>query len=436
MNDKTPFVTKAQLEALAEHYPTPFHLYDEAGMRATADALLEAFSWNPGFREYFAVKANPNPAVMQVLADRGRGFDCATLSELMLAEAVGVRGHDIMFSSNDTPARDFRRATRLGAFLNLDSLDMIEYYERTVGALPDVVCLRVNPGGDFVGTNTIFDTPEESKFGMMPSQLGEACRLLGARGVQAIGLHALLSGNTHGNTYYPTLARLLFEEAVRLNRETGMRIAFVNLSGGIGIPYAPEDEPCDIRVIGEGVRAAFEEILVPAGLGDVAIYTELGRYMAGPHGCLVTRCLHLKHTYHDYVGLDACAADLIRPAMYGAYHHVSVIGQEGGPDKTLAPATHTYDVVGGLCENNDRFAIGRKLPEVAVGDLLVIHDTGAHGRSMGYNYNGRLRSAEVLLHADGTHELIRRAETPADYFATLDGTPYAKRLNDAMDEQD
>lgn len=428
MITKLPFATKAQLEELAKTYPTPFHLYDEAGIRRTAEELLDAFSWNAGFREYFAVKANPNPAIMQILAEYGCGFDCATSTELMLAEAVGAAGHDVMFSSNNTPAPAFRQAARLGSYINFDAPDLVDYYQSVVGTLPEVVCLRANPGGDFEGSNSIFDTPEGSKFGMTPAQLGDACRKLVRRGVGEVGLHALLSGNTHGNAYYPALARLLFSEAVRLRDQTGVHVAFVNLSGGIGIPYAPDDEPCDIAAIGQAVRVAFEEVLVPEGMGDVAIYTELGRFMTGPHGCIVTRALHLKSTYHDYVGVDACACDLMRPAMYGAYHHVTVVGQPGGPDKMQAPPTHTYDVVGGLCENNDRFANARALPQVEVGDLLVIHDTGAHGRSMGYNYNGRLRSAEVLLHTDGTSELIRRAETPADYFATLDSTRFADRL--------
>lgn len=425
---KQPFVTKERIEALAELYPTPFHLYDEAGIRKTVEGLLSAFSWNEGFREYFAVKANPNPAILRLLAEYGCGFDCATQTELMLAEAVGARGQRIMFSSNQTPAADFQLAARLGAYVNFDALGMIDFYEQATGRLPEIVCLRANPGGDFEGTNTIFDTPEASKFGMTPSQLTAACQTLVARGVREVGLHALLSGNTHGNSYYPALARLLFDEAVRLHRQTGIRVAFVNLSGGIGIPYSPEDEPCDILAIGDSVREAFEELLVPAGMGDVALFTELGRFVTGPHGCIVTRALHLKHTYHDYVGVDACAADLLRPAMYGAYHHVTVVGQTGGLNKMQAPATHVYDVVGGLCENNDRFANDRALPEVEVGDLLVIHDTGAHGRSMGYNYNGRLRSAEVLLHSDGSSELIRRAETPSDYFATLDVTAFAAQL--------
>lgn len=428
---KPLFFSKEQLENMLGRYPTPFHLYDEAGILATVQALREAFLWNVGFREYYAVKANPNPAILQILAKQGCGFDCATSTELMLAEAVGASGSDIMFSSNDTPASDYLRAASLGASVNFDSLGMIGFYHQAVGSMPREVSLRVNPGGDFEGSNAIFDTPDESKFGMTPSQLVEACTQLMALGVHTVGLHALLSGNTHGNAYYPALARLLFEQAVYLHSVTGIHVGFVNLSGGIGIPYAPGDAPCDIAAIGRGVREAYEEVLVPQGMADVAIYTELGRFITGPHGCLVTRVLHLKRTYKDYVGVDACAADLMRPAMYGAYHHITVMGEPGGADKSQARATHTYDVVGGLCENNDKFAIGRALPQVEVGDVLVIHDTGAHGRSMGYNYNGKLRSAEVLLRADGSDELIRRAETPEDYFATLDVTGFMERIREA-----
>lgn len=433
MKSKKLFVSKEQLETIASRYPTPFHLYDEASIRKTARDLFDAFAWNEGFREYFAVKANPNPTIMQILASCGCGFDCATGTELMLAEAVGATGSDIMFSSNNTPAQEFQRADRLGASINFDAPDLIDYYREVVGRLPKVICLRVNPGGGFEGANAIFGTPELSKFGMTPGQVMDVCLKLKALGVHEVGLHALLSGNTHGNAYYPTLARMLFELALRIQQETDLRVSFINLSGGIGIPYHPDDEPCDIHAIGQLVREAYEETLVPAGMGDVALYTELGRYITGPSGCLVTRVLHKKRTYHDYVGVDACAADLIRPAMYDAYHHVTVVGHEGGPDKTQATPTHTYDVVGGLCENNDRFANDRTLPEVEVGDLLVIHDTGAHGRSMGYNYNGRLRSAEVLLRSDGSFELIRRAETPADYFSTLDASPFAERISKAIE---
>ena len=428
MITKELFASKEQLEAIVRQVPTPFHLYDEAGIRRTAREVYDAFSWNASFREYFAVKANPNPVVMQVLADCGCGFDCATGTELMLAEVVGASGRDIMFSSNNTPADDFRRAARMGAIINFDAPDLVDFYQQVVGELPQAICLRVNPGGDFEGANAIFGTPELSKFGMTPAQVVEVCRTLAASGAREVGLHALLSGNTHGNAYYPLLARMLFELVLRVKRETGLKLSFVNLSGGIGIPYHPDDEPCDIRAIGQQVREVYEELLVPAGMGDLALCTELGRFVTGPHGCLVTRVLHMKRTYHDYACVDACAADLIRPAMYGAYHHVTVVGQEGGPDKTHAAATRVYDVVGGLCENNDRFADARQLPEVEVGDLLAIHDTGAHSRSMGYNYNGRLRCGEVLLCEDGSFELIRRTETPADYFATLDVTPYAEDI--------
>ncbi len=419
---KQPFATKDQLVALADAYPTPFHLYDEAGIRRNIEAVLDAFAWNPGFREYFAVKANPNPSLIKILTEYGCGLDCSSGTELMIAEAVGVTGHGIMFSSNDTPAADFRLARELGAIVNFDDISHIPFFEEVAGPIPRTVSCRFNPGGLFRLANGIMDNPGDSKYGMAEEQLFAAFRLLRERGAERFGLHAFLASNTVTNDYYPALARILFELAVRLERETGAHVAFVNLSGGVGIPYRPDQAPNDISVIGEGVRRAFEEILVPAGMGDVSIATEMGRFAMGPFGCLVTRALHEKRIYKDYIGVDACAADLMRPAMYGAYHHITVAGQAGGPDKTHAPATRVYDVTGGLCENNDKFAIDRPLPEIERGDILVIHDTGAHGHSMGYNYNGRLRSAEVLLRADGTSELIRRAETPLDYFATLDAT--------------
>ena len=417
---KQPFVTKEQLVDIAERYPTPFHLYDEAGIRANARAVAEAFSWNPGFREYFAVKANPNPTLVRILAEEGCGCDCSSLTELMIARALGITGEKIMFSSNDTPAEDFRLARELGAIVNFDDISHIPFFEEVAGPVPEVASCRFNPGGLFRLANGIMDNPGDSKYGMTEEQLFEAYRMLVARGCTTLGLHAFLASNTHGNDYYPALARILFELAVRLRDETGAHVGFVNLSGGVGIPYRPDEEPCDIRAIGEGVRRAYEEVLVPAGMGDVAIYTEMGRFMMGPYGCLVTRALHEKRIYKDYIGVDASAVDLIRPAMYGAYHHITVMGQAGGPDKSAWPATRTYDVTGNLCENNDKFAIDRELPEIDRSDLLVIHDTGAHGYSMGYNYNGRLRSAEVLLREDGSCELIRRAEKPSDYFATLD----------------
>ncbi len=425
---KQPFVSKDQLVAIAERYPTPFHLYDEAGIRRNVEAVLSAFSWNPGFREYFAVKANPNPSLIKILLEYGCGCDCSSYTELMIADALGVSGEKIMFSSNDTPAADFRLARELDAVVNFDDISHIPFFEEAAGPVPAVASCRFNPGGLFRLANGIMDNPGDSKYGMTEEQLFEAYRMLVARGCKTLGLHAFLASNTHGNDYYPALARILFRLAVRLHEETGAHVGFVNLSGGVGIPYRPDEEPCDIQAIGEGVRRAFEEVLVPAGMEDVAIYAEMGRFMMGPYGCLVTRAVHEKRIYKNYLGVDASAVDLIRPALYGAYQHITVMGQAGGPDKSAAPATCTYDVTGNLCENNDKFAIDRDLPEVERGDLLVIHDTGAHGHAMGYNYNGRMRSAEVLLREDGSCELIRRAEKPSDYVATLDVTPEGRAV--------
>ena len=415
--EKKPFATKEQLEAIAAQFPTPFHLYDEAGIRRNMEVMRDAFAWNPGFREYFAVKATPNPFLINILREYGCGCDCATGVELMLADVCGVHGHDLMFSSNETPAADYALADKLGAIINLDDITHIDFLEQTIGHIPETISCRYNPGGLFKISNGIMDNPGDAKYGMTTEQLFEAFRILAAKGAKNFGIHAFLCSNTVTNDYYPELAKVLFNLAVRLQQETGAHIAFINLSGGVGIPYSPEQEPNDIRVIGEGVRRVYEEVLVPAGMGDVAIYTELGRFMMGPYGCLVTRAIHEKHIYKEYIGVDACAANLMRPAIYGAYHHITVAGKEDWP------CDHTYDVVGGLCENNDKFAIDRALPRIDMGDLLVIHDTGAHGHSMGYNYNGKLRSAEVLLREDGTAQLIRRAETPADYFATLDCFP-------------
>ncbi|MDO5043149.1 MAG: diaminopimelate decarboxylase [Slackia sp.] len=412
--EKRPFATKEQLEAIAEQFPTPFHLYDEAGIRRNMEALRDAFSWNAGYKEYFAVKATPNPFLIKILQEYGCGCDCSSYTELMLSDACGVRGHDIMFSSNETPAADYALADKLGAIINLDDITHIDFLERTIGHIPETISCRYNPGGLFEISNGIMDNPGDAKYGMTTDQLYEAFRILKEKGAKHFGIHAFLCSNTVTNDYYPELAKVLFNLAVDLQRETGVHIAFINLSGGIGIPYEPGQEPNDIRVIGEGVRRVYEEVLVPAGMSDVALYTELGRFMLGPYGCLVTRAIHEKHIHKDYVGVDACAVNLMRPAIYGAYHHITVAGKED------APCDHVYDVVGGLCENSDKFAIDRILPQVEVGDLLVIHDTGAHGHSMGYNYNGKLRSAEVLLREDGSAQLIRRAETPADYFATLD----------------
>lgn len=419
---KKPFVTKEKLEEIAREYPTPFHLYDEKGIRENAKALKEAFAWNKGYREYFAVKATPNPFLIKILQDYGCGCDCSSYTELMLSEAVGATGEDIMFSSNDTPAEDFRLADRLGAIINLDDITHIEFLERALGHIPETISCRYNPGGIFKISNDIMDNPGDAKYGMTTEQIFEAFKILKAKGAKEFGIHAFLASNTVTNEYYPMLARVLFELAVRLQKETGAHIKFINLSGGIGIPYKPDQEPNDIRVIGEGVRKVYEELLVPAGMGDVALYTELGRFMLGPYGCLVTRAIHEKHTYKEYIGVDACAANLMRPAIYGAYHHITVMGKEN------EPCDHVYDVTGSLCENNDKFAIDRHLPKIDIGDLLVIHDAGAHGFSMGYNYNGKLRSAEVLLREDGTTQLIRRAETPKDYFATFDCFEIGKKL--------
>lgn len=415
MGDKHPFVTKDQLERAVAQWSTPFHVYSEKLIRERARALKAAFSWNPGFTEYFAVKATPNPTIVSILAEEGCGCDCATGTELALADACGVRGERIMLSSNDTPDVDYRRAHELGAIINLDSLDMVGCLVRALdGRLPSMVCLRVNPGGNFTASNGIIGEPEDSKFGMTVEQVFEAARRLSAMGVTEFGLHAFLASNTQVEDYYPRLARVLFELAVRLERELGVRVRLVDLSGGIGVGYRPEDVPVDIAAVGAGVHSVYEEVLVPAGLGDVTLAAELGRWMLAPAGGLVTRVIHEKVTYRDYLGVDACASNLMRPAVYGAYHHITVMGHEG------EPATRRYNVVGRLCENSDQFARDRMLPETHIGDLLFIHDAGAHGYSMGYNYNGTLRSAELLLREDGTFELIRRAETPADYFATLD----------------
>ena len=411
---KVPFVTKEQIQDIVQTYPTPFHLYDEAGIRRNMEALNRAFSWNKGFREYFAVKATPNPFLIKMLHEYGCGCDCSSYTELMLSEACGITGHEIMFSSNETPAADYALANQLGAIINLDDITHIDYVEEIVGELPETMSCRYNPGGLFEISNGIMDNPGDAKYGMTTEQLFEAFRILKEKGVKHFGIHAFLCSNTVTNDYYPALARVLFELAVRLQRETGVHIAFINLSGGIGIPYSPDQEPNDIAVIGEGVRKVYEEVLVPAGMGDIALYTELGRFMMGPYGCLVTQAIHEKHIHKEYIGVDACAVNLMRPALYGAYHHITVAGKED------APADHTYDVVGGLCENNDKFAKDRALPEIEMGDYLVIHDTGAHGFSMGYNYNGKLKSAELLLGENGEVTCIRRAETPADYFATFD----------------
>ena len=415
---KTPFVTKDQLEAIAAQYPTPFHIYDEKGIRENARRLKAAFAWNPGYREYFAVKATPTPAILKLLKEEGCGCDCSSMAELVMAEKCGVTGEGIMFSSNETPAEEFQKARELGGIINLDDITLIPELEEALGGVPEKVCCRYNPGGVFTLGETregfqVMDNPGDAKYGMTRPQIAEAYKILAAKGVKEFGIHSFLASNTLSNEYYPALARILFQLAVDLKNETGAHITFINLSGGVGIPYLPDQPANDIAAIGEGVRKAYEEILVPAGMDDVALYTELGRFMLAPYGHLVTRATHEKHIYKEYIGVDACACNLMRPAMYGSYHHITVMGKEN------APCDHKYDVVGSLCENNDKFAIDRMLPKIDMGDLLVIHDAGAHGHAMGYNYNGKLRSAELLLKEDGSVELIRRAETLEDYFATL-----------------
>ena len=415
MSEKIPFVTKEQLEDIASRYATPFYLYDEKGIRETARRVNKAFSWNKGFKEYFAVKATPTPGILKILHEEGCGADCSSYTELLMADAVGFKGDEIMFSSNDTPAEDFQLARKLNATINLDDITHIDFLER-VADIPDTVCCRYNPGGHFAIANNIMDNPGDAKYGMTREQLTEAYKRLMAKGVKHFGLHAFLASNTVTNDYYPELARILIKVAVELKEETGASIEFINLSGGVGIAYRPGQPQNDIMEIGEGVRRAYEEVLIPAGMGNVRLYTEMGRYMLAPYGALVSRVIHQKHIYKEYIGLDACAANLMRPAIYGAYHHITVMGKEN------APCDHKYDVTGGLCENNDKFAIDRMLPEINIGDLVFIHDAGAHGFAMGYNYNGKLRSAELLLKEDGSVEMIRRAETPADYFATFDFT--------------
>lgn len=414
---KTPFVTKEQIEEIVKTYPTPFHIYDEKGIRENVKKMREAFSWNKGFREYFAVKATPNPFLINILKEYDCGVDCSSMTELYMADKLGFdsdkMADGIMFSSNATPAEEFQYAKKLGAIINLDDFTHIDFLEKTAG-IPEKICCRFNPGGMFKISTTIMDNPGDAKYGMTKEQLFEAYKLLKEKGVKEFGLHAFLASNTVTNDYYPTLARVLFEVAVELKEKVGVSLSFINLSGGVGIPYRPEQEPNDIMAIGEGVHKVFDEVLVPAGLGDVALYTELGRFMMGPYGALVTRAVHEKHIYKEYIGCDACACNLMRPAMYGAYHHITVLGKEN------EPCDHKYDITGSLCENNDKFAIDRMLPRIDIGDYLFIHDTGAHGFAMGYNYNGKLWSAELLLKEDGSVQLIRRAETIKDYLATFD----------------
>lgn len=413
MSQKIPYITKEKAEQIAQKYPTPFYLYDEAGIRKRARLVNKAFAWNKGFKEYFAVKATPNPYILQILKEEGCGADCSSLTELQMSHAAGLTGRDVMFSSNETPAEDMQLAKKMGAIINLDDLTHVEFLEQVAG-IPETICCRFNPGGHFAIANSIMDNPGDSKYGMTREQMVQAYKMLMQKGAKHFGIHAFLASNTVTNAYYPELARQLFALAVELKEETGADITFINLSGGVGISYHPEQAENDILAIGEGVRKVFEEVLVPAGMGNVSLFTEMGRFMLAPFGALVTRAIHEKHIYKEYIGVDACAANLMRPAMYGSYHHITVLGKEN------AELSHVYDVVGGLCENNDKFAIDRKLPEIEKGDLLFIHDAGAHGFSMGYNYNGKLRSAELLLQENGEVKMIRRAEEPKDYFATFD----------------
>lgn len=419
--EKKPFVTKEQVEEIVKKYPTPFHIYDEKGIRENARKVKEAFAWNPGFREYFAVKATPNPFLINILREYGCGTDCSSKTELMLSKAIGCKGEEIMFSSNDTPPEEFVYANKLGAIINLDDFTHIDVIDKLIG-IPETISCRFNPGGLFSIANSIMDNPGDAKYGFTKEQLIEGFKILKAKGAKNFGIHSFLASNTVTNDYYPSLAKILFELAVEIKNKTGCHIKFINLSGGVGIPYKPDGTPNNILAIGEGVHKVYDEVLVPNGMGDVAIYTEMGRFMMGPYGGLVTRVGNMKHTYKEYIGTDACAVNLMRPAMYGAYHHITVLGKEN------EPCDHKYDVTGSLCENNDKFAIDRMLPEIEIGDYLFIHDTGAHGFSMGYNYNGKLRSAELLLKENGEVQMIRRAETPEDYFRTFDCFDFYKEV--------
>ena len=418
--EKKLFVSSEKVDEIIKKYPTPFHLYDEKGIRENVKKLKKAFSWNKGFKEYFAVKATPNPFLIDILHEYGCGCDCSSYTELMLSEALGIKGEDIMFSSNVTPEKEYVYAKKLGAIINLDDFTHIEFLEKTAG-IPEKISCRYNPGGIFKISNDIMDNPGDSKYGFTLEQLIGGFKILKNKGVKEFGIHAFLASNTVTNEYYPLLAKTLFETAVVLKKETGIKVSFINLSGGIGIPYKPEQEENDILLIGENVKKVYDEILVPEGM-EVSLYTELGRFMTGPYGCLITKVIHEKNIYKHYIGCDACAVDLMIPAMYGAYHHITVLGKEN------EKCDNIYDITGGLCENNDKFAIDRKLPKIEVGDILAIHDTGAHGYSMGYNYNGKLKSAEILLMENGDFKLIRRAETPSDYFSTLDCFEIGKKL--------
>lgn len=408
---KVPF-TKAQIETIASRYPTPFHLYMESGIRQNARNLIKAFSWVDGFKEYFAVKATPNPYIMKILQQEGIGADCSSLPELMLAEKCGITGENIMFTSNDTPLPEFQKAIALGAIVNLDDISHIDFLQKHT-SLPDLVCMRYNPGSARTG-NSIIGNPQEAKYGFTREQVFAGYRQLKNAGVKRFGLHTMIASNELNSQYFVDTAVMLFKLAAEVYRELGIRIEFVNMGGGIGIPYRPEQQAVDLSTVSNGVKNAYERIIVPANLHPMKIYMECGRMITGPFGYLVSRVLHLKKTYKNYVGLDACMANLMRPALYGSYHHLTVLGKENDACNVK------YDVTGSLCENNDKFAIDRMLPETVPGDIVVIHDAGAHGHAMGFNYNGKLRSAELLMRENGEIVQIRRAETVEDHFATLD----------------
>ncbi len=412
MNTKTVPFTKNQLEAIVAEHATPFHIYDESGIRSNARHLYEAFGWCESFKEYYAVKAAPNPHLVSMLRDEGCGADCSSYAELVLCERLGIRGEDIMFTSNNTQAYEYQKAVELGAIINLDDISHIDYLEQNAG-LPEMICFRYNPGPLREG-NVIIGKPEDAKYGFTREQLFEGYKTLAERGVKRFGLHTMVASNELNAEFFVETARMVFEVAIKLQERLGIKLEFVNLGGGIGIPYRPGEEAVDLVAVSQGVRAAYEEMIEPAGLNPLRILMENGRMMTGPYGYLVTRVVHHKHIYKDYVGVDACMANLMRPGMYGAYHHITAMGKED------APADRVVDVVGSLCENNDKFAIDRSLPELVVDDLLVIHDAGAHGHSMGFQYNGKLRSAELLLQSDGSVREIRRAETLDDYFSTVD----------------
>ena len=412
MNEKKLPFTRTQIEKIIEQYPTPFHIYDARAIRENARRFIQAFAWAPGFKEYFAVKACPTPAIVRMLKELGCGTDCSSLAELILSERAGVIGEDIMFTSNDTPAEEYQKAWQLGSIINLDDISHIEFLKKHVG-IPEVICIRYNPGPRRMGSNTIIGNPEEAKYGFTHEQVFEGCARLRDLGVSRFGLHSFIISNDIDRSHYLQTAQMLFQLAADVKDALGVRIEFVNLSGGLGIPYRPDEDVVDIEALGREVHEAYDAIVRPAGLHPLKIFSECGRYITGPYGYLVSTVLHKKNIYREYVGLDACMADLMRPALYGAYHHITVMGKED------APRTRVYDVTGSLCENNDKFAIARELPEIDTGDIVVIHDAGAHGHAMGFNYNGKLRSAELLLEEDGRIELIRRAETLDDYFATV-----------------